>query len=50
MTRKMPVCCAAAPHHLALQGASPPRGSHEVADNFCRKMKFTEFFSGKGKA
>ena len=51
----------------------PPRGSHEVADNFCRrkfceqnfmqarggtkwltifaeKMKFTEFFSGKGKA
>ena len=46
------------------------RGSHEVADNFCRrkfckqnfmqargslrmlpkKMKFTEFFSGKGKA
>ena len=26
-----------APHHRALRGASPPRGSHEVADNFCRK-------------
>ena len=24
-----------APHHLASQGASPPRGSREAADNFC---------------
>ena len=25
---------SAAPHHLASQGASPPRGSREAADNF----------------
>ena len=26
------------------------RGKLEVVDNFCRKMKVTEFFSGKKKA
>ena len=48
---KMPDCCSAAPHHLALQGASP-RGealTQGKTSHFCRKMKFTEFFSGKGK-
>ena len=41
-----------APHHLALQGV-PPRGSLDVRKGFPflpKKMKFAEFFSGKGKA
>ena len=38
-----------APHHRPNGQSLPPGGSREMADNFCRKMKFAEFFSGKGK-
>ncbi len=27
---KMPECCSAAPHHLALQGASPQGEAYEI--------------------
>ena len=46
---KMPDCCSAAPHHLALQGASPQGEAAKRLTIFVEKNEGTEFFSGKGK-
>ena len=36
------------PLTTASRRSLPPRGSREAADNFCRKMKFAEFFQARG--
>ena len=46
---KMPDCCSAAPHHLALQGASPQGEATKWLTIFAEKMKFTEFFFRQGE-
>ena len=38
-----------APHHRALRGASPQGEATKWLTIFAEKMKFAEFFSGKGK-
>ena len=47
---KMAECCSAAPHHLALQGASPQGEAAKRLTIFAEENEDTEFFSGKGKA
>ena len=49
--KKMPECCSVAPHHLASLCPPSPQGEGtKWLTIFAEKMKFTEFFSGKGKA
>ncbi len=46
---KMPECCSVAPHHLALQGASPQGEGTKWLTIFAEEMKFTEFFFRQGE-
>ena len=46
----MPECCSAAPHHLALQGASPQGEALEIEWSFLpKKWSLLNFFQARGR-